>query len=641
MLRKLLLLTIGCTVMIRASAQTFPVSGTVSDGTTSLVGVTILVNDQTDSTKRNGVITDPEGRFSFPALSPGAYRLRATIIGYQTTELQFRVDSQAVDLAGLRLVENARQLKEVTIIGQQLRVEQKGDTVQYNAGAFKTNPDASAEDLIKKLPGVTIENGTVKTQGEDVKRVLIDGKPFFGDDPSLALRNLPAEVIDRIQVFDRLSDQSQFTGFDDGNTDKTINIITKPGRNNGQFGKVYAGFGNDRSDDPTRYSAGGNVNFFKGDRRISVLGLSNNINQQNFSNQDLLGALGGTQRQGGGGGGPRGGGGQRGGGGNAPGGSGNRGGGDASNFLVGQQGGITGTTAFGLNYSDTWGKKVAVTGSYFFNDTRNISNTLLGRTYFASGGQSQFYDEDEQTAANNNNHRLNFRLEYKINPNNSLIITPQMSWQRNRSTNAFTGVNTLSEGVLLSKTTSENMRRSQGYNFSNTAVFQHRFAKQGRTFSIGLTTSFKDQTRDNRLQSQNEFFTAADSTLIINQQSNSFTSGNTLSGNFSYTEPMRERGQLQLTYSPSLTNGDTDKETYNLIGTNGSQIRRPDTTLSNTFNSQYLSQRAGASYRLRGKSWQFSAGLFYQNASLTGDQTFPWPFEVRKTFDNLLPTAMF
>ena len=631
MIQKLLFLVIGCTLAGGVSAQTFSASGTVTNGKSSLVGVTVLVNDQSDSTKRNGVITNTEGRFLFPALSSGTYRLRATFIGYQTLEMQFRVDSQTVNLGALRLIENARQLKGVTIIGQQLRVEQKGDTVQYNAGAFKTNPDATAEDLIKKLPGVTLENGTVKTQGEDVKRVLIDGKPFFGDDPTLALRNLPAEVIDRIQVFDRLSDQAQFTGFDDGNTDKTINIITKPGRNNGQFGKVYAGFGNDRSDDPARYTLGGTVNFFKGDRRISVLGLSNNINQQNFSSQDLLGALGGTQRQGGGANRPRGGGG-----GATRGGS-----GDASNFLVGQQGGITGTSAFGLNYSDTWGKKVTVTGSYFFNDTRNTSNTLLNRTYFATSGQSQFYSEDETAATRNNNNRTNLRLEYKINSKNSLIITPQMSWQSTRSTNAFTGVNTLSQNVLLSRTASENNTRSQGYNFSNNAVFQHRFAKQGRTFSVGLTTSFNDRTRDNRLQSTNEFFTGKDSILLIDQQANTLTGGNTLSGNISYTEPLSARGQLQLTYSPGLTNGNTDKETFNLIGTNGSQIRRLDTTLSNTFNSRYLSQRAGASYRLRGKSWQFSAGLFYQNASLTGDQTFPRPFEVRKTFSNLLPTAMF
>ena len=287
-------------------AQTVPVTGTVRDGAGSgnpLVGVTVLALVERDSTQRTGAVTDTAGWFSLN-LAPGAYRLRVSFIGYQPLQTPLRVGSTALDLGVLRLVENAKQLQEVTVVGQQLRVETKGDTLQFNAGAFKTNPDATAEDLVRKLPGITVENGTVKTQGEDVKRVLIDGKPFFGDDPSLALRNLPAEVIDKIQVFDRLSDQAQFTGFDDGSGDKTINIITRPGRNNGQFGKAYAGAGSDG-----RYQAGANVNIFNGDRRISLLGLSNNINQQNFATQDLLGALGGSGRQGGGGGRQRGGGG--------------------------------------------------------------------------------------------------------------------------------------------------------------------------------------------------------------------------------------------------------------------------------------------------------------------------------------------
>jgi uncharacterized membrane protein YgcG len=623
-------------VFSQTRAQTVAVTGTVRDGTGSngpLIGVTVLVLDTPDSTRRTGAVTDTAGRFSLD-MAPGDYRLRVSLIGYQPLETPLRVDRTAQDLGVLRLVENAKQLKEVTVVGQQLRVETKGDTLQFNAGAFKTNPDATAEDLVRKLPGITVENGTVKTQGEDVKRVLIDGKPFFGDDPSLALRNLPAEVIDKIQVFDRLSDQSQFSGFDDGNTDKTINIVTRPGRNNGQFGKAYGGVGTDG-----RYQAGANVNFFNGDRRISLLGLSNNINQQNFATQDLLGALGsGTSgRQGGGGrqrggGGPGGGGGFRGGGG-GPGGGGQGGGGNAGNFLVGQQGGITSTNAFGLNYSDTWGTKATVTGSYFFNDSRNLANTLLNRTYFASRGQTQVYDETEQNSTGNLNHRVNFRLEYKFNPRTSLIVTPSMSWQNTRGFNAFDGENRVSD-VLLSRTSSENNTTSRGYNFSNNVLLQRRFAKQGRTISLSVSTSASDRTRDNRLQSLNEFFGTTDSTFRINQESASLTTGYTLGANLSYTEPLGKRGQLQLTYNPSFTDGFTEKNTYNINGKTSL-----DTLLSNTFASQYVSQRLGSSYRLQGKLWQVSAGVFFQNATLSGDQSFPRTFEVRKTFTNLLPNV--
>ena len=180
------------------------------------------------------------------------------------------------------------------------------------------------------------------------------------------MRNLPAEIIDKIQVFDKLSDQAAFTGFDDGNSQKSINVVTKANMRNGQFGRMYAGYGTDN-----RYNAGGNESFFKGNRRLSFVGLFNNINQQNFSSQDLLGVTSNS-----GGGGTRGGG-NRGGG--AAGG--NRGGGNfggQQNFLVGQQNGISKTNAFGINYSDQWGKKLTVSGSYFFN---NSNNDKIGRAH--------------------------------------------------------------------------------------------------------------------------------------------------------------------------------------------------------------------------------------------------------------------
>src|SRR5690606_32778898 len=153
------------------------------------------------------------------------------------------------------------QLQNVTVTEQQIRAQQSGDTTSFNAGAFKTNPDASAEDLLRKMPGLSTEGGTLKANGEDVKQVLVDGKPFFGDDPNAAIKNLPAEIIDRIQVYDKLSDQAQLTGFDDGNEQRTINIVTKPGKNTGQFGKISGGFGTRNLDfKDNLYLGGGNIN---------------------------------------------------------------------------------------------------------------------------------------------------------------------------------------------------------------------------------------------------------------------------------------------------------------------------------------------------------------------------------------------
>ncbi|HUP11707.1 MAG TPA: hypothetical protein VM187_05835, partial [Niastella sp.] len=320
-----------------------------------------------------------DGAFIFENVTPKKYyRLIVESVGLGAFQMTVYVkDSSVLDMGNIPISKTAKILNEVSIFSSAPQVKQKVDTVEYSASQFKVNPDANVEDLIKKMPGVTVDRqGNVTAQGEQVRKVTVDGRDFFGDDATAALRNLPAEIIDKIQVFDKLSDQAAFTGFDDGSSQKAINVVTKANMRNGQFGRMYTGYGTD-----DRYSAGGNVSFFKNNRRLSFVGLFNNINQQNFSSQDLLGVTssgGGRPGGFGGGGGPgqnRGGGGPtRGGGGPGGGNFGNFGG--QGNFLVGQQNGISKTNALGVNFSDQWGKKLSVSGSYFFNNTNNANNQL-------------------------------------------------------------------------------------------------------------------------------------------------------------------------------------------------------------------------------------------------------------------------
>ncbi|HEY0110652.1 MAG TPA: carboxypeptidase-like regulatory domain-containing protein, partial [Fibrella sp.] len=503
------LLLILLTATVGFSQQTGSVSGNVTGpkGDT-LIGVTIRVNSLTDSTIRRGVVTDIDGRFLVDNLPVGEYKLLASFIGYNTAEQTLRIDSGRVELPTIILLESARQLREVVVKGKIATAEQKGDTLQFNANAFKVNRDAQAEDLIKKMPGVDMSGGAIKVQGEDVREILVDGKPFFGDDPTIALRNLPAEVIDKIEVFDRLSDQSQFTGINDGNTLKTINIITRADRRNGQFGKVYAGVGTPVAGTDGTFAAGGSVNLFKGDRRISIIGQSNNINQQNFSSQDLLGVLGGGagnagggQRPGGRGGAGGAGRGGRGGGGGAPGG----GGGSTDNFLVGQQSGINTTNSLGINYTDSWGKKMTVRGSYFLNQSNNRNEQSLLREYYQNQGESaQTYREQSTNNSTNLNHRLNFRLDYTINRNNSLLITPRLSFQTNQSS-SLTDSDTRLGNSLLNQSDNTFSSRNQGYSFSNSLLFRHRFEKRGRTLSLNIGTSLNDRDGMSSLASINDF----------------------------------------------------------------------------------------------------------------------------------------
>ena len=228
-------------------AQNLQISGKALDekDDSELVGASVLLIAIPDSTQSQLSLTDLEGKFKFSNLHAGKYRIRITYIGSQSFFKFVNLSDQNVDLGKLKIKSMLTSLKEVRVEEKAIRAEQKGDTTQYNANAFKTNPNATLEDLASKMPGITVENGTVKAHGEEVKKILIDGKEYFGDDVNTALKNLPAEVVDKIQVFDKLSDQSQLTGFNDGNTIKTINIITKQGKSNGQFGKIYGGYGTD------------------------------------------------------------------------------------------------------------------------------------------------------------------------------------------------------------------------------------------------------------------------------------------------------------------------------------------------------------------------------------------------------------
>ena len=238
-------------------AQTYKLSGMLidSDQGKLLSGAHVVVSGE--GKKKYTAVSDARGMFEVK-LPTGKYLMTVTYIGLEEFVKEIIVLNKNIDLGVIKLNEAQEEISEVDVKAKMPRAEILGDTTQFNAAAFKTNPDANAEDLIQKIPGIVVQSGTVQAQGESVEEVTVDGKPFFGKNPTATLQTLPAEVIDKIQVFDKQSEQSQFTGFNDGQTSKTINIITKEDMQNSTFGKVYAGYGSNNT-----YSVGGNLNFLR------------------------------------------------------------------------------------------------------------------------------------------------------------------------------------------------------------------------------------------------------------------------------------------------------------------------------------------------------------------------------------------
>jgi outer membrane receptor protein involved in Fe transport len=601
-------------------AQTFTINGKLIDEYKQpAIGSSVFLL-KTDSSFIKGTATDVEGQFNLENINSDNYILKILSLGYKPLFKSIQIKNQDLIIPTITLKQNLTNLKEVTVEAQQALATQNGDTTSFKANAYKVNKDATAEDLVSKMPGVTVVDGKVQAQGEEVKQVLVDGKRFFGDDASAVLKNLPAEVIDKVQVFDKKSDQSQFTGFDDGNASKTINIVTKAQFKNGVFGKVYGGYGYE-----DKFKGGGSVNIFKGDRRISVLAQSNNINEQNFSSEDLVGV---SSSSSGGGGGRRGGGQGGMGGGNNP----------SENFQSNTQNGINTTSLFGLNYADKWGKKTEVTASYFFNWTQNDSKSSLLQQYILGSNNGLVYNENNNTNSDNFNNRVNFKIETKIDSMNSIVLQPKLSFQSNKGAKELLGLNT-KEVVTLSNTENSSSNNLSGYNISFPILYRHAFAKRGRTFSINATPTITKNSGENLLYTLNTYYR---DTLYygdtIDQKSKILKTGNSINGNVSYTEPLNKNNFLLVNYTAVYTDNYSSKRTFdkNYIDYKYADL---DSTLTNVFKNQYQSQSGSLGYRYQKEKFNFSLNAAYQWAQLSKEQEIPTSYKLSKTFESILPSA--
>lgn len=623
-----------------AYSQEVTVKGKAADSEkkSPLTSATVILLDGDSKPQYSGK-TGKSGEFELTNVKPGNYTLKITYVGYKTYEKPVRITRKPdQDLGTLTLESSGVTTGDIEVTAQAPLGEQKADTTEFRAESFKTMPDASAEDLVKKMPGVQVEtDGSVKAQGEDVKKVLVDGKPFFGDDPTLALRNLPADVIDKVQIFDKMSDQSEFTGFDDGQGGKAMNIMTKKNRRSGQFGKFNGGYGYE-----DKYSASLNLSMMEGASRLTILGLSNNVSQQNFSFQDILGVYGGNDQRtqfaramssrgiqppmrpqagGGGGGGPMGG---------------------LGNYMVGQLDGISSTHALGLNFSDMFFEKVEISGSYFYNYTQNDNNQLLDRDYLISSENAMFYNQTNETLTKNINHRFNMKLDYYIDSSNSIMLRPSFSAQANGNNTDLLG--TFYNQNLDPRNNSLNLytNNTSGLNFSNDLLFRHKFDTPGRTVSLNFTTSLNDKYSESSQYTTNRYFQQGNiSADTLNQRAKTPVKGYGLSTRINYTEPLADNQQLQMSYRASYDFNNSDKKTYYSLDQLANDFSIMDTLLSNKYDNSYFTQRAGAGYRYRDDKINFTAEMEYQLSELDGSQVFPYNSDINYKFSKFLPSMRF
>lgn len=567
---------------------------------------TVSLAPEKDTSDIQFAITDQHGAFLFKNIAPGHYRMLITYEGYRPIRKTLTIDASVkdIDLSTVLLHRQADVLAEVVI--QQPPLQIKKDTIEYNAESFATKPNAVAEDQLKKLPGVQVDaSGNITAQGEKVTRVLVNGKRFFADDPKLATRNIPPEIVEKYQIYDDLDDQSKFSGFDDGNRIKTINIVTKRDKRQGYFGRAVAGAGTDE-----KYDESVNFHRFDNEQQISVLGQGNDINKQNFTVQDVLGSSGSRRGSGGG-----------------PGAAANQ---SAS--------GITTVWAGGANYRDNWGKFDAY-GSYFYNFTHVGTNTQsLTQRFFSDADTSNTTTKSNPAISRSTNQRLNFNLENRSDSGNSFVFRPNITFQNTSPSQSSTSTTVDQDGRLISTSDGNSYSNNGGFNINGSNLtLRHRFKKQYRTLSLDITGTVNVNNGDGYYNSANDFY-QLDSTQNLKQYYNDSLHSVTFSPTLSYTEPLSRHSIIELNYSHSYNKSTTVNNTYDFDPPKGYVLF--DSLFSNSYRFVSNSDRFTLNYRLQKGKANFNIGSGLQFTNFNSLNTTK-NIDVSHNFVNLTPTVSF
>lgn len=605
------------------------VKGTLYDTAAKqpVVSATITVLQKKDSALVSFSMTDAKGRFEITGLGNGEYRLLVTHINYHGSNKFFSIDdaNKNRDLGNLVMRDASQMLDEVVVTAEAPPVTLIGDTVQYNAGSFKTPPNANVEQLLKRMPGIQVEkDGTVKAQGQEVKRVLVDGKEFFGADPKIATKNLPSDAVDKVQVYDKTSDAAQLTGFDDGNSEKTINLKLKKDKKKGLFGKATVGGGT-----ADRYEGRFNLNSFKGARQLSVIGLGNNTNAEGFSFNDMLsfsGALNGARQNGG------------------------------VITITGSEAAMSGFAGLnnnnsirtiwggGLNYNNIIGNNTDFTSNYFYNRYSPNIERESQQQNFLPDGSTLTRNANSLSKNLNNSHRVNLSADIKLDSFHSIKISPSLGYQSSNNSSASQYATRNQNRILANEGFNNSLSNSDGYNFRNDILFRKRFRTRGRTLSLSLQTNLNASDGDGEQMSVNKFFNPDGSLLrtdSINQHNASTSDLRSYNVRAVYTEPIMKNTLLELSVSNSLSKSTSEKTTWDFNKLNGKHDV-VNNNLSNRYENTYGYTNAGIRWRNQFKKWNFAVGANWQRADLEGNIIAGTKDSlINQIFYNVLPNARF
>ena len=577
-----------------------------------LIGATVMLLNAQDSVLAKFGITNGKGEFKLDRISPDDYILQITYLGYANLSQPVSISTDQSDLGSFQLQPESALLEQVEVKADFVPIRMKKDTIEYNAAAFQTKPNADVEALLKKLPGVEVDrNGDIKAHGENVQQVLVDGKEFFGNDPKIATKNLPADAIDKVQVFDKKSDIAEFSGIDDGREAKTINLSLREDHKQGYFGKVKGGYGNEE-----RYENKFNVNRFGHNIQFSALGMFNNTNQQGFSINDYINMMGGLNNLLSGGGGEI-----------------SLDGDDLGLPIdAGQRNqGFTTTSAGGVNFNWELNKKTKLHTSYFYNGIKKELD-LIETQQSILGDNSYNSNRTAAVKRKNEGHRLNLNFSSKLDSFQTIKWRTNLGFtKKNNSSNSFNQTFNLAD-LLENGSRQQLATEGDDLRWNTNLTYLRRFKKKGRFFTINGAYEKTDRSQTTDLMALNQFF--------INESLNDSLIQDHLKDDkqinygvgVTYTEPIGKAKYVEFNYSYQNYHNDLEKNVFD---------RRDNalvfnSLLSNHFQRDYLYHRTGVNYKWKHKKMNLNAGVHAQNATLKGT-LITEDFTLNRDFLNVLP----
>ena len=609
----LMLLMILFSPMAFAQQSGVNVTGSVVEqgSDTPIEQATVRLLNVKDSAMVRGVVSSRNGSFTLKNVKKGSYLLHITFIGYDPLyqPLQITGKKNPVNVGKLELSDGAIELGEAVVIGKAPEVTVRNDTVEYNADSYKVTEGSVLEDLLKKMPGVEVDSeGKITVNGKEVKKVMVDGKEFFSDDPKVASKNLPAKMIDKLQVLDKKSDMAQMTGFDDGEEETVINLTVKPGMKQGWFGNAYGGYGS-----KDRYEGNAMVNRFVNNDQITFMGGANNTNNMGFSD------LASTMFSGMGGGGGR------------------RGG-------FGAGSGITSSGNAGLNFSKEFKPdKLTLGGNTRYSHSDNDARSKSDRQNILPGDSSSYDNSEAMSRTKSDNFGVDFRLEWKPDTMTQLIFRPSFSFSHSMNDN-FSDATTLdNERDTVNTNKSSNYSESNGYNLNASIDFSRKLNNKGRVFSATLSGGNSDSYSDGMNRSDIVYFNQTDAlkNSIIDQRSRYDNKGFNYRAYVSWVEPIGHNNFIQATYSISQRKQEALKNVYNQDADGIYNVL--DSAYSQSYRNNFISQRASLSFKSQRAKFNYTIGLnldpsYSSSENFVGDTTLS---KITRKVVNLSPMAQF